>query len=122
MGAFPTPVDPMSVAGNNPQAMGPAGTVHASLADLEVYVRCYLQGGIADSGHHLKGWRNSRQSCTLVFRAESARMDQETRHQHQAAVAEADTRSSHDRADYIFPGARKAGYTHTPLGLEGCRP
>ncbi|MFH2114983.1 MAG: serine hydrolase domain-containing protein [Spirochaetota bacterium] len=49
-GHSPHPVDPMSIAGDNPQALGPAGTVHASLADLEAYVRCYLQGGVADSG------------------------------------------------------------------------
>lgn len=43
-GHSPEPVDPSSVSADNPLALGPAGTVHANLADLEKYVGVYWGG------------------------------------------------------------------------------
>lgn len=52
-GHSPRPVDPSSEAADNPAAIGPAGTVHATLADLERYVGVYLSGGLAPDGSRL---------------------------------------------------------------------
>jgi CubicO group peptidase (beta-lactamase class C family) len=41
----PTPVDPASPGADNPQALGPAGTVHASLADYGRFLRLFLTEG-----------------------------------------------------------------------------
>jgi len=49
-GHAPSKVDPGYVAADNPAALGPAGTVHASLADLERYLSVLLTGGIAFDG------------------------------------------------------------------------
>jgi len=49
-GHAPSKVDPGYAAADNPAALGPAGTVHASLADLERYLSVLLTGGIAFDG------------------------------------------------------------------------
>ncbi|MBN1321458.1 MAG: serine hydrolase [Thermoleophilia bacterium] len=43
-GHSPDPVDPASVDADNPSALGPAGTVHASLTDLEKYLTVFWGG------------------------------------------------------------------------------
>jgi CubicO group peptidase (beta-lactamase class C family) len=44
--------DPGSYA-DNPPALGPAGTVHASIGDLVAYARVYLDGGVGPEGRIL---------------------------------------------------------------------
>ncbi len=44
------PVDPGSLGGDNPPAMGPAGTVHASLDDILGYIRLYFDDGVGPAG------------------------------------------------------------------------
>ena len=46
-GAFPVPPGPF---GDNPAAIGPAGTVHASLADWAKFVRLHLRGARQEEG------------------------------------------------------------------------
>ncbi|MBN1629312.1 MAG: serine hydrolase [Thermoleophilia bacterium] len=43
-GHSPDPVDPLSVSADNPLALGPAGTVHVSLPDLEKYLAVFWGG------------------------------------------------------------------------------
>jgi len=45
-GHTPKPLDPASFNADNPAALGPAGTVHASLSDLERYVTLYFDPGV----------------------------------------------------------------------------
>ncbi|HET7539590.1 MAG TPA: serine hydrolase domain-containing protein [Polyangiaceae bacterium] len=45
-GHDPSPVDPGLVSGVGPEAYGPAGTVHANLADLLAYVQLYFDPGV----------------------------------------------------------------------------
>ncbi len=52
-GHAPKPVDPAGPYADNPAALGPAGTVHARLADLERYASLYLERGIALSGRRI---------------------------------------------------------------------
>ncbi len=52
-GHAPKPVDPAGPYADNPSALGPAGTVHASLADLERYASLYLERGLAPSGRRM---------------------------------------------------------------------
>jgi D-alanyl-D-alanine carboxypeptidase len=51
-GHSPGPV-PYGPEADNPPALGPAGIVHASLADMEAYLRFLLNGGIAPDGTRL---------------------------------------------------------------------
>ncbi|MBN1685681.1 MAG: beta-lactamase family protein [Spirochaetales bacterium] len=44
-GHAPDPVDPTSAGADNPPGLGPAGTVHASIADLAAYLRVWLDEG-----------------------------------------------------------------------------
>jgi len=39
------PVDPASIGADNPPGLGPAGTVHASIADLAAYIGVWLDEG-----------------------------------------------------------------------------
>lgn len=41
----PTPVDPASPGADNPRGLGPAGTVHASIADLAKYLQVWIDDG-----------------------------------------------------------------------------
>lgn len=52
-GHAPDPVDPASDFADNPAALGPAGTVHASLDDLEAWLRFWLSGGSAPGGRRI---------------------------------------------------------------------
>jgi CubicO group peptidase (beta-lactamase class C family) len=52
-GHDPSPVDPGSLTGNIPEGFGPAGTVHANLADLVSYVHLYLDDGADAQGKQL---------------------------------------------------------------------
>jgi CubicO group peptidase (beta-lactamase class C family) len=52
-GHAPSKVDPGSAGADNPVALGPAGTVHASLADLECYLAVLLTGGLARDGSRI---------------------------------------------------------------------
>jgi CubicO group peptidase (beta-lactamase class C family) len=49
-GHDPLPVDPGSISGVAPEAYGPAGTVHANLADLLAYVQLYFDRGLGPAG------------------------------------------------------------------------
>lgn len=49
----PAPVDPDFEYADNPAALGPAGTVHTSLEDLEKYVSIYFSGGKSLSGRRV---------------------------------------------------------------------
>jgi CubicO group peptidase (beta-lactamase class C family) len=49
-GHSPSPVDPADEYADNPLAMGPAGTVHASLDDILAYVQLYFDGGAGPNG------------------------------------------------------------------------
>jgi CubicO group peptidase (beta-lactamase class C family) len=44
------PVDPASPYADNPLAIGPAGTVHASLDDILAYVPLYFDDGVGPTG------------------------------------------------------------------------
>ena len=52
-GHSPKPADPAGPYADNPAALGPAGTVHATLADLERYASLYLSRGLAPSGRRV---------------------------------------------------------------------
>ena len=52
-GHTPTPVDPTFEYADNPAALGPAGTVHANLADLAAYLAVFANHGLAPSGQRL---------------------------------------------------------------------
>jgi len=52
-GHAPAKIDPAYAAADNPAALGPAGTVHASLADLEHYLTVLLTGGLARNGSRI---------------------------------------------------------------------
>ena len=52
-GHNPAPVDPASPIGDIPEGFGPAGTVHANLADLLAYARLYLDDGLDPQGSQL---------------------------------------------------------------------
>jgi len=56
-GHSPLPVDPGSLYADNPAALGPAGTVHAALADIEAYVGLYFRKGTAPDGRRVIGER-----------------------------------------------------------------
>jgi CubicO group peptidase (beta-lactamase class C family) len=47
------PVDPDSPYADNPPSLGPAGTVHASIIDMEKYVSLYFTEGLAADGRRL---------------------------------------------------------------------
>ncbi len=52
-GHSPEPVDPASDEADNPAALGPAGTVHANLADLEKYVPVFWSAEAGETGRPL---------------------------------------------------------------------
>ena len=52
-GHAPRPVDPALANADNPPALGPAGTVHASLRDMERYLGLYLRAGTDAQGRRL---------------------------------------------------------------------
>jgi CubicO group peptidase (beta-lactamase class C family) len=52
-GHTPQPVDPAQAGADNPPALGPAGTVHASLCDMERYLGLYLRAGTDPQGRRL---------------------------------------------------------------------
>lgn len=52
-GHDPSPIDPAFMYADNPAALGPAGTAHASLSDLERYVGLYLSRGKTSAGQVL---------------------------------------------------------------------
>jgi len=52
-GHDPSPVDPGSLTGDIPEGFGPAGTVHANLADLVSYAHLYLDDGVDAQGNRL---------------------------------------------------------------------
>lgn len=54
-GHSPDPVDPASAYADNPTALGPAGTVHASLQDLEKYVGVFWSSPVAGTDRPLVG-------------------------------------------------------------------
>ena len=51
-GHSPEPIAPGPEA-DNPPALGPAGTVHATLDDMIAYLRLYLDGGLGPDGSRL---------------------------------------------------------------------
>jgi CubicO group peptidase (beta-lactamase class C family) len=67
-GHSPEPVDPARPGADNPPALGPAGTVHASLRDMERYVGLYLRGGIDAGGNRLV----SEESLEEIYRPRMA--------------------------------------------------
>jgi CubicO group peptidase (beta-lactamase class C family) len=52
-GHAPKPVEPGALGADNPPAIGPAGTVHASLRDMERYLTLYLRSGLGIEGDRL---------------------------------------------------------------------
>jgi CubicO group peptidase (beta-lactamase class C family) len=52
-GHDPSPIDPGSLTGAIPEGFGPAGTVHANLADLVSYAHLYLDDGADTQGNRL---------------------------------------------------------------------
>ena len=52
-GHAPQPVDPAYEYADNPAALGPAGTCHASVLDLERYLSVYRDGGTGITGRRM---------------------------------------------------------------------
>ncbi|MBN2050411.1 MAG: beta-lactamase family protein [Spirochaetales bacterium] len=52
-GHNPAPVNPGFMYADNPLAMGPAGTVHANLQDLENYLSLYFHQGLSPQGEQI---------------------------------------------------------------------
>jgi len=57
-GHAPAPVEPGYAAADNPVALGPAGTVHASPADMGRYLSVLLAGGIGPDGVRIVSEKN----------------------------------------------------------------